>query len=136
MLKVYWVYNYISVDGADWRQVGHSKYTIVDEELETELILDNASFDEVYAYLTQNPLNGLYDDTTLFKKKPKIQVDYSDAWDAVFYRSFNTLSYKKVYEEMKNVTMSWLMEHTSADEFIQYLKERGITACPMRFKGE
>lgn len=133
MLKVYWVYNYISVDGADWRQVGHSKYTIVDEEPETELILDNASFDEVYAYLTQNPLNGLYDDTTLFKKKPKIQVSYSDAWDAVFYRSFNTLSYKKVYEEMKNVTMSWLMEHTSADEFIQYLKERGITACPMNF---
>ena len=133
MLKVYDVYFCVSIDGADWRKVSTSAHTITDKELETELILDNASFDETRAYLSRNLLSGVYNEETWFRHKPRISVSYSDAWDAVWYRHFNTLSYKVVYRERKTVSMQWIMEHASADQFIQYLKERGITTCPMNF---
>lgn len=133
MLKVYNVSYYISIDGADWREVSDGGYKIADEEIKMTLILDNASFDEVRAYLSQNFLNGIWNEETWFRRKSVIDVSYSDAWNNVRYYSFNTLSYKTVYREWKTVPMRWLMEHASADQFIQYLKERGITTCPMNF---
>ena len=132
MLKVYNYYTYVSVDGADWRRIdgGH---IIREEEPKELLILDNATFDETYDYLSNHIVWNMWRDCTLFRKKPVIEVGYSDALDSVKYKHFKTLSYKKVYREWKDVPLSWLMEHASADQFIQYLKERGITTCPMNF---
>ena len=33
MLKVYNVYDYVSIDGAEWRRVGRSGYKVTDEEI-------------------------------------------------------------------------------------------------------
>lgn len=133
MLKVYHIHDYISIDGSEWREVGGYGEKAIDGDPETELRLDNASFAEAYEYLTQYLLCGLYINTTFFRKKPTIEVSYNDAWDNVVYRHFDTISYKREYEEYKNVSLKWLMEHATADQFIQYLKERGITTCPMNF---
>jgi hypothetical protein len=133
MLKVYYIRDYVSIDGSEWRSVGGYGEKVIDGEPENELRLDNASFNEVYEYLTRHLLSGVWNDTTFFRKKPLIQVSYNDAWDWVEYRHFNTMSYKREYKEWKNVPLKWLMEHASADQFIQYLKERGITTCPMNF---
>lgn len=131
MLKVYLTTNYVSIDGADWRAVGGCGYRATEEELSDQLILDNLTFDEVYEYLSQNYLIGIYDDQTLFRHKPIIQINYSDAWDPVTYRRFNNMSYKTEFEEWKNVSLEWLVEHLSADQCIQYLKDRGMAACPI-----
>ena len=132
MLKVYKYYAYVSVDGAEWRRVDDG-HTIREEEPTDTLILDNATFDETYEYLSKHIVWGLYNDTTFFIKKPVVQVSYSDAWSPVEYKYFKTLSYKRVYKEWNDVPLQWLIEHASADQFIQYLKERGITTCPMNF---
>ena len=133
MLKVYHCYTYVSMDGGDWRRLGDSGYRITDEELSERIILDNASFADTREYLKNNICNAMYNDETFFGHKPIIKIGYSDAWDYVSYKHFDTLSYKIVYKEWKSVTMKWLMEHASADQVIQYLKERGITTCPMNF---
>ncbi len=134
MLKVYNVYDYVSIDGAKWRTVGsYGRYKVADEELENTLVLDNASFDETREYLSQHLLDGVWNDSTWFRNKPIIAVSYQDAWNSVEYRHFKTMSYKREYREDKNVSFKWLAEHLSADRFIQYLKERGITTCPMNF---
>lgn len=133
MLKAYYIRDYVSVDGSEWRSVGGYGERVIDGEPENELRLDNASFDEVYEYLTQHLLSGVWNDTTLIRKKPLIQVSYNDTGCWVEYRHFNTMSYKREYKEWNNVPLKWLMEHASADQFIQYLKERGITTCPMNF---
>lgn len=130
MLKVYNYYAYVSVDGEKWRCIDDG-HTIRDEEPTDLIILDNATFDETYEYLSNHIVWNMWHDLTLFRKKPIIEVRYYDAWDSVTYRHFNTLSYKKIYKEWENVSMEWLMKHASADQFIQYLKERGITACPI-----
>ncbi len=133
MLKVYNVYEYISVDGGKWRQAGGSGYRITDEELTGRIMLDNASFDETREYLKNNSNFTMFNDETFFRHKPIIKINYDDCFEYAVYKHFDTLSYKRVYKERTYVTMQWLMEHASADQFIQYLKERGITTCPMNF---
>jgi hypothetical protein len=133
MLKVYNVCDYVSIDGTKWRTVGGYGYTVTDEEVENKLILDSVSFDEARKYLSENLLDGVWNDSTFFRHKPTIVVKYQDAWDSVEYRHFNTISYKREFKEDKNVTFEWMTGHLSADQLIQYLKERGITTCPMNF---
>ena len=132
MLKVYNYYAYVSVDSAEWRRIDDG-YTIREEEPEELPILDNATFDEAYEYISEYIVWNMFPNRTLFSKKPVIQIYYSDAYDVVKYKRFKTLSYKKVYKEWKDVPLQWLMEHVSAEQFVQYLKERGITTCPMNF---
>ena len=43
----------------------------------------------------------------------------------------NTILYKYVYEEWKDVPLTYIMKHFPADKFIQYLKERGMATCPI-----
>ncbi len=131
MLKIYNVTDYISIDGANWRVVGNRGYMATDEEPKNTLILDNVSFSEAYKYLSLIHLDGVHNDCTFFRNKPLIQVYYYDAWDYVQYRRFNTMSYKREYSERKNISLNWIMEHLAADDCIQYLKDRGITTCPV-----
>ena len=133
MLKVYQVVSYVSVDGAKWRSVGYPWHCCTDEDLGVKLILDKSSFDEAREYLSNHLLDGVWNSSTFWREKPTIVVSYNDAWDSVEYKSFDTISYKNVYTEDKNVTFEWMMKHLSADKVIQYLKERGITTCPMNF---
>jgi crotonobetainyl-CoA:carnitine CoA-transferase CaiB-like acyl-CoA transferase len=133
MLKVYNVHDRISIDGAKWREIGLTGYIITDKELSEIVILDHATFAETREYLDNNWIDGMRNQETFWRRKPIIEIRYQDAWDWVDYRRFNTLSYKRKYKEWKDVSMEWLMKHASADQFIQYLKERGITACPMNF---
>jgi KaiC/GvpD/RAD55 family RecA-like ATPase len=133
MLKIYTVVSYVSIDGAEWRSVGYAGYCCTDEDRDVKIILDNASFEEVREYNNAHFLDGVWNISTFWRNKPAIAIKYRDAWDDVVYKNFNTMSYKNVYTEDKNVSLEWLMKHLTADQTIQYLKERGITACPMNF---
>lgn len=130
MLKVYTVKSYVSINGRDWQRVGFSGYTMTDDNPTEKVILNNATFDECYEYVSQHSLDGIYLDSTLFKKKPIIYIGDS-IFDNHRYDQFDTISYKYVYEEWEDVSLNYIMEHFSADKCIQYLKERGMSACPI-----
>lgn len=131
MLKIYDVIDYISIDGADWRIVGGYGYKATDKEVENTLVLNDLSFDEAREYLSQNTLRGVCNGSTFFLGKPTIRISYNDAWDDVEYRKFNKMSYKREFKEWEDVSLKWIIENLSADKCIQYLKERGMTACPI-----
>ena len=133
MLKIYTVVRYVSIDGAKWRSVGQVGYCCTDKDLDVKLILDKSSFDEVREYNQSHFLDGVWNYTTFWRKKPALAVKYRGAFDDVVYTKFNTMSYRNVYTKQENVTLDWLAEHLPADQTIQYLKERGITTCPMNF---
>lgn len=130
MLKIYRITDYVSIDGADWREVDYG-YKAADEEPANKLVLDNVSFDEAREYLSNHRLYGVWNGSTLFTNKPLIYVRYQDAWDDVSYRHFKTLSYKTEYKEWPDVSLDWIIKHLSADQCIQYLKDRGMAACPI-----
>lgn len=136
MLKIYKVHNYISINNSDWREViwswfGPIKKRTADEPLETKCLLHDVSFDEACEYLCNNELDGLGVGATFWRNKPTIWARYADAQDVVSYRHFNTISYKREYVEWTDVTLDWILNNLPADTVIQYLKERGITACPI-----
>lgn len=130
MLKVYLVTNYVSIDGSDWREVGYGGYYTSDKK-PPDTIVDHWSFDEMREYLSEKHLSGVRNDETFLLNKPTICVSYTTAWDSVEYRYFDTLSYKRTYKEWEDVTLDWIMKNLSADECIQFLKDRGMTACPI-----
>ena len=130
MLKIYQKNNYVSINGDAWRVISYDEIAS-DKELETQLVLDNLSFDEARDYLLQNYLRGVWNDETFFRHKPTITVDYYSSFEPAKYKHFKTISYKTVYKEWTNVTLDWIIKHLSADECIQYLKDRGMTTCPI-----
>lgn len=133
MLKVYDVRDYVSIDGLEWRVVGGG-YRISDEEAEDILVLDRVSFDEAYEFLSKGSLHGVRNDCTAWRHKPIIRISYADStWGDAIYKHFDTISYKIETRERKDVSFKWLMEHLTVDQLIQYLKDRGITTCPMNF---
>lgn len=138
MLKVYKVHNYVSIDGAHWREVVQIRLAddcwIASYGVPAyKYILFDKSFNEVREYLNNNNLDGIRNDYTFWRHNPIINVRYFDTWDDVKYRHFDHMFYKREFEEWTNVSFEWLAKYLPADQFIQYLKERGITTCPMNF---
>ena len=137
MLKIYQIHNYVSIDGSDYRRVVGSFLAdcqcVALEDCEIKYALLNRTFDDTYECLKSHKLDGLWNDTTFWTRKPIIRVRYADAYDDVVYRYFKSISYIQTYEEWKDVSLEWIINHLPADQAIQYLKERGITACPMNF---
>ena len=136
MLKVYKVYNYVSIDGSDWRKVVQCRladdcWIVSDGEPAYKYILFDKSFNEVREHLNNNNLDGIRNDYTFWRHNPIINVRYSDVWEDVKYRHFDEMFYKREYTEWTNISFEWLSKHLTADQFIQYIKERGITTCPI-----
>ena len=130
MLKVYTVKPYISINGEDWQRVGLSGHIMTDNNPTEKVILNNATFDECYKYVSQHSLDGIWLDSTLFRNKPILYIGYG--WfDSTRYDHFDTISYKYIYEEWEDATLNYIMNNFSADKCIQYLKERGMSTCPI-----
>lgn len=136
MLKVYKMRYYVSIDNEKWFEVddGYYPYILRDDKEPTVCnIINNMTFEECYELLQNNGLCGLKYDKTIFNKK-RIIVMRSWSYDQWYaYKDFKTISYKCVFVEFPKMTLSEIFKHFPADQCIQYLKERGITACPMNF---
>ena len=135
MLKVYRVKYYIAIDGGEWREV-EDKYDYAyvlrdDKEPTSQLIIPIMIFTEFYEYIQKHYLYGVSYGKNIFGK-PYIKVLYDWSWDSwESYYSFKTISYKRVFEECTKMTLAEIFDHFPSDQVIQYLKERGMTTCPM-----
>ena len=128
MLNIYKVTPYVSINNQEWREVynrGGLRMCKFEGNHEVQL-LDNATFEECY----NTRLIGVYKDTSFFRNKPLIRIEYSYCDDET-YKNFDSISYKLAYTEVKNISLQRIMSEFPADEAIQYLKERGITTCPI-----
>jgi hypothetical protein len=133
MLKVYRVKYYISIDGGEWRKVDDRCYPYVlrDDQEPMSQCIPTMTFAECYDYLQDNHLIGVRRDKDIFKR-PHIRIMYNwsyDTWES--YMKFNTIDYRWVFEECTSMTLAEIFDNFPADKCIQYLKERGITTCPI-----
>lgn len=136
MLKIYDVQSMFQLNNqGEWKSCGYDGYTCKDDnEVQQErIVFNNFSWNQVRDFLKTNHLDGFYNDTTYFRKRPFISISYS--WEIsrleLFEDSVDTISYKHVYTERKDVTLDWIVKHCSADKAITYLKQRGINTCPI-----
>ena len=133
MLKVYTFTRWISIDNKEWKQIWYSGDVMRDDALPNENVLvDQMSFDEFYNALQAEPMTHIRAGKTVIGKRHKISIDY-DFDHTMHYTHFDTISCKYTYEEVTNVTLYNIMREFPAEQTIQYLKERGITTCPMNF---
>ncbi len=127
MLQAYRIETYISIDGKK-QYMPFATKIILAEDLEFKVIHKTYTFQE----LVDSNAAGV--DFILIGKlwpfdKPYVKVQYS--WSCeVKYVEFDTLTVEKHYEPY-NITMNELFDEFPAEQCIQYLKERGMTACPI-----
>lgn len=68
------------------------------------------------------------------KIRDKIYIDYDSGslmYETYNYKEIESISLKIVRKKREFVTFDWLYKHIDADTLIQYLKDRGMTACPL-----
>ena len=132
MLKVYTRKYYVSINNKEWEQVWWERDMMKDNPPSESIVVDQMSFNEFYNLLQNDSMNHIQAGKTLFRKRPKITIEYD--YDRIKrYTHFDIISCKVTYEEIKNPTLYSIMRCFPAELVIQYLKERGITACPMNF---
>ena len=138
MLKVYKTTYYYQIDNSgEWIKVGSSGEVI--EERENlpyeEIIIDSWSWEDVMDYLNVKSLSGLYSGRTTFRGIPYFSCNNLDSYYGPYEEfrknSFKTFTYKRVYTENKDASLEHIMKEFPAEKCIQYLKERGITTCPI-----
>ena len=134
MLKVYRVGTYFKIDGEEPTRIGRTGYRICEETDESgTMYLNKASWDEVYENIGVTA-NGVRTGTTLFRHRPYIEVfiGWPDDPRRFYKGDFKEFTYLDVYTEWEECTLEWIMKHASAEQAIQYMKERGMTVCPMQ----
>lgn len=126
MLKAYKVRTCIAVDNKPKKQIFRIGYGLTEDEL-PRIVTTTWSFQDCFDKKVPTP--AIKTDTTLFRKRPYVEIEY--AWDdADRYYNFDSLTIERHYESC-DITLKELLEYYSADECIQYLKDRGMTACPI-----
>ena len=137
MLKPYIVCDEVSIDGGKWRKldsgIGYSLRD--DKDANTKLIVDSASFMEFFNILEKiasskygNRIYGTVHHLSAFRKRPIIGMSFNGV--TKYYRTFESVSIRTVYKEIP-LTLQEIMHKFDADLVIQYLKEHGLTACPL-----
>lgn len=128
MLKSYKYKLQISLNGDVWNTIHIGDTELREEHELTRVFIENYSFTEAHSWMLRNLHNNWSAEYTLFKKRPKIKIQYG--WSTIeTYKSFDSLSIRAIYEE-RPITIKEL-QNEDVELVIQYLKERGITACPI-----
>lgn len=137
MLKVYKTRYYCQVDDGEWVKVGGTGKIMEDRTdlSDEDIIFDSWSWSQIMDFLHVKNLDGFYPDKTIFRKRPYFSCydrDDGYSWCHDFYDGdFNTFTYKRVYIEDEDVSLQYIMDRFPAEKCIRYLKERGITTCPI-----
>ena len=126
MLKAYLVKTYIAVNDKPKQEVCGYGYGLTEEEL-PRVVTTSWSFQDCFE--NKLPTPSVVHGTTLFRKRPYVELEYSWDWHDRYY-NFDSLTVERHYEPY-DITLNELFKEYSADESIQYLKERGMTACPI-----
>lgn len=126
MLKAYKVRTNISVDGQPMKSIFRIGYGLTEDEL-PRTVTTTWSFQDCFDQKVPTP--AIKTDVTLFRKRPYVNVEYE--WDDVDrYYNFDSIVVERRYEPY-DITLNELFKEYSAEEAIQYLKDRGMTICPI-----
>ena len=129
MLKPCKVTYYVSVDGGPKRQIQSVGYGLTEDGL-PNVVEISYTFHE--ALTKKLPTPHITTGKTLFLKRPYVKIEYSWCTEDEYY-NFDTITIERRKTPWTTATLQDVHDYSTADQFIQYLKERGITTCPMNF---
>lgn len=113
-----------SLDQIHWFEevCGYKRKYLLNPKEEELLITDYNGIDRyAFSYEDKDGFLGLFG-------RP---IKVLSSWDDKFIIHENDTVYVRKRWHKDNLTMEQLSHYLSADDFIQYMKDRGITICPM-----
>lgn len=127
MLKPYKVTTYVSVNGGPKNRMWSVGYGLTEDEL-PNTVETSYTFQE--ALTKKLPTPDVKTDTTFFRKRPYVKISYSLFYEDEYY-NFDAITIERRKEPWTDATLKDIHDCSTADQFIQYLKERGMTSCPI-----
>ncbi len=131
MLKPCKVTYYVSINGSPKRKLWTTKYGLTKYELPHSFEYGQ-SFANIINCGSRAFAPDVYIGTTLFRKRPYVEIRYNRD-DEESYYGFDEIRIEERVEPWEQATLKDIHDYSTAEQFIQYLKERGITTCPMNF---
>ena len=126
MLQAYKVRTYIAVDDQPKKEIWRIGCGLTEDEL-PKVVTTTFSFQDCFDKKLPTP--AITTHKTFFRKRPYVRIEY-DWEDVKYYYDFDSITIERHYEP-DDITLNELFKKYSADQCIQYLKERGITTCPI-----
>ena len=133
MKKVIEVRKQYRLNNGEWETVkSNILYREKDECVDKYRTID--TWQDAIGYVTEGLLPNAEMHMTFFKKRiylilPNNNI-YTDFRTVVNEKDFEKLEVRVIYREPV-LTIKQLANILDADEFLQYLKDRGISTCPM-----
>jgi hypothetical protein len=124
MLQAYKVRTYIAVNDNPKKEIWRIGYGLTEDEL-PRVITTTFSFQDCFDNQLQTP--AITTHKTFFRKRPYVRIEY-DWEDVKYYYDFDSITIERHYE-LYDITLNELFKSYSADQCIQYLKERDMTTC-------
>lgn len=107
----------------------HIRYVEVSECNTTEYTLE--TFEEAFAAVADHCIRNAETSTTLFGNKPTIEITWGDLYRNKSVMSAKTFKPVRVKWEWQEVTRAYTMKDLAdllpAEQFCEWLKDRGIT---------
>lgn len=132
MKKLVNLRNYVAIGSDEYRDTSiwnHIRYVEENACNTTEYTLE--TFEQAFAAVADNCIRNAETGTTLFRGRPTIEIGWSDIYrtkSEMTEKTFKPLRVKWEYEEVtKLYTMKDLADLLPADQFCEWLKDRGIT---------
>lgn len=107
------------------------QYIYRDESEATEAVFVIDSFENLCALVKKGLIKNAYMSKTFFKKQPKAVITRWYGIDSyknsVTKKNFVPIEYKYTYEDKSCESINFYRESLTADDFCEYLKDRGVT---------
>lgn len=109
-----------------------SQYVYMDELDATDTVYTIDSFERLFKLVEMGMIANAYIGKTLFGSRPKVVIRrYCGGLDSykthVTEKNFVPIEYKYTYKDKSSENIDTYREFLTADEFCEYLKDRGIT---------
>lgn len=136
MKKVYYSNLLVRINRKEWLPLhwDNSFHYMEEEEMIKEsFIISIEDFEKLWNFAKEK--DWIFNRVSFLKKR-FIFVDSIRTCDndtKIFERDFVSFEFKKAFREAnKNLGIAFLADKLPADEFCEYLKDRGISTCPLQ----
>ena len=138
MKKIYRTTELFIIDNEEFTVSSGGYFYYLEEEEVKDVEVHFKTWEQLLEFAQKPASYYIWADKTLFKKRDYVRLclhgNQSYGMRKVYKETFTpfTLVYERFHEvNLKHYSIKDLMGKMKADDFIDYMKDKGITTCPM-----
>lgn len=126
MKQIYEKKQQIRINSGEWEDVSFFTSTVYEEP--QDKLVWYTTFETLYNAVNNGEIKNAYTSRTFWRKIPCIQLSVTteDFPKTITTTNFNKVEMRVIYAPLKRYTIKQLADWLSADDFIDYCKDRGV----------